>query len=92
MIYTTENRKEKISKTETTDSILKKVVRNRDVIPSKLTYFVCVQIYILGAFAKLRKATTSFVMSVCLSIPVEKKTVSHWTNSHEIWYLFFENL
>jgi hypothetical protein len=37
----------------------------------------------LGAFAKLRKATISFVMSVRLSILVEQLG-SHWTDVHEI--------
>ena len=36
----------------------------------------------LGAFAKLRKATVSFVMSVCM-----KQLGSHWKDFHEIWYL-----
>jgi hypothetical protein len=40
---------------------------------------------ILGAFAKLRKATISFVMSVCLSVRVEQFD-SHWTDFSEIWY------
>jgi len=34
-----------------------------------------------GAFAKLRKATIIFIMSVCLSVRVEKLG-SHWTNFH----------
>ena len=40
----------------------------------------------LGAFEKLRKATTSFVVSVCLSIRMEKLGC-HWIEFHEIWYL-----
>jgi hypothetical protein len=54
----------------------------------------------LGAFAKLRKANISFVMSVGLSVrpslppsitppfvcPYEQLG-SHWTFFHEIWYL-----
>jgi len=36
------------------------------------------------AFAKLRKRTISFVMSVCLS--VRMKLASHWTHSDEISY------
>jgi hypothetical protein len=39
----------------------------------------------LGAFAKLRKATVSFVMSVRLSVRMEQLG-SHWTDFHEIWY------
>ena len=40
----------------------------------------------LGAFAKLLKATISFVTSVCLSVRMEQLG-SHWTDFHEIWYL-----
>ena len=36
----------------------------------------------LGAFAKLRKAAVSFVMSVRM-----EQLVHHWTDFHEIWYL-----
>jgi hypothetical protein len=35
----------------------------------------------LGAFAKLRKATISFVMSVRL-----EQLGFHWTDFHEMWY------
>jgi hypothetical protein len=41
---------------------------------------------ILGAFAKLRNVTISFVMSVCPSVRMEQLG-SHWTDIHEIWYL-----
>ena len=37
---------------------------------------------LLGAFAKLRKATITFVVSVCLSVPMEQLG-SHWTYFHE---------
>jgi hypothetical protein len=37
----------------------------------------------LGAFAKLRKATISFLMSVLLSVHMEQLR-SHWTDFHEI--------
>jgi hypothetical protein len=40
----------------------------------------------LGPFAKLRKATTGFVMSVCPSGRVEQLG-SHWTDFHENLYL-----
>jgi hypothetical protein len=40
----------------------------------------------LGAFAKLRKATISFIMSVSLSVHMEKMCF-HCTAVHEIWYL-----
>jgi len=42
---------------------------------------------VLGAFAKLRKATISFVLSVCLSVclPVLRmeQLRSHWTDFHQ---------
>jgi len=50
---------------------------------------------ILGAFAKLRKGTISFVMSVRLSVPSVCMELlgSHWTDFHELLYMiFFENL
>jgi len=45
---------------------------------------------LLDAFAKLRKSTVNFIMSVCLSdcMSVSMEHVSsHWTDFHEIWYL-----
>jgi len=49
------------------------------------------------AFAKLRKATFSFVMSVCpslrLSVRMEQLTTRNWKKLHEIYVPeFFENL
>jgi hypothetical protein len=41
-----------------------------------------------GAYAKLGKATISFVMSVRLSFRMEKHGF-HWNYSHEIWCLKF---
>jgi hypothetical protein len=41
---------------------------------------------LLGAFAKLRNATISFVMSVCPSVCMEQLG-SHWKDLHEIYYL-----
>jgi len=41
-------------------------------------------LYFLGAFAKLRKSTNSFVVSSCPSVRFEQLS-SHWTNFHEIW-------
>jgi hypothetical protein len=38
---------------------------------------------VLGAFAKFRKATISFVMSVRLSVRMEQFG-SHWADFHEI--------
>jgi hypothetical protein len=37
---------------------------------------------VLGAFAKLRKATVNFVMSVFTEQPF-----SHWVVLHDIWYV-----
>jgi hypothetical protein len=46
----------------------------------------------LGAFAKFRKATVSFVMPVRYSVRMETFG-SHWMDFHEIWYFrVFENL
>jgi hypothetical protein len=46
----------------------------------------------LGPFAKLGKATISFVMSVRPILRMEQRS-SHWTDFHEIWHVdFFENL
>jgi hypothetical protein len=36
----------------------------------------------LGAFAKFRKSTISFIVSVRLSVPME--LCSHWTDFHEM--------
>jgi hypothetical protein len=41
---------------------------------------------ILGAFAKLRKATISSIMSVCPSVRMEQLG-SHWTDFYETLYL-----
>jgi hypothetical protein len=43
---------------------------------------------VLGAFAKLRKATISFVISVCPSVRMEQLGFQ-WTDFDEIWYLSF---
>jgi hypothetical protein len=43
-----------------------------------------VEIPCSGAFAKLRKATTSFVMAGCPSARRIKQLGSHWTDFHEI--------
>jgi len=45
----------------------------------------------LGAFAKLRKLTTGFVMSFCLSLLMEHLGL-HWTEFHEIWYIFRKSI
>ena len=57
--------------------------------PEGLHFFVSgrnVQ-HFLGAFAKLRKVTVSFVMSVCPTVCVSVRVEqlgSHWTDLHEI--------
>jgi hypothetical protein len=38
---------------------------------------------VLGAFAKLRKATISFVMYVCLSVLRMEQLRFHWTDFHQ---------
>jgi hypothetical protein len=50
-----------------------------------LTLLACLKVHttILGAFAKLRKATVSFIMSVCPSVAMEQLD-SHWTDFHEM--------
>jgi hypothetical protein len=49
---------------------------------SQVTTPVIVKSPFLGAFAKFRKATISFVMSVRT-----EQLASHWTDFCEIWYL-----
>jgi len=46
----------------------------------------CITSPFLGEFAKLRKATISFVMSVCPSVRMEQ-IGSYWMDFHEILYL-----
>ena len=41
---------------------------------------------IVGAFVKLRNPTTSFVISICLSVCMEKFDY-HWINFNEMWCL-----
>jgi hypothetical protein len=54
--------------------------------------FIVLYIWMLsGAFAKLRKSTVTFVVSVCLSVRIELGSL--WTDFREIWYLnIFGNL
>jgi len=52
---------------------------NREAISKEICNF-------LDTFAKWRKSTISFVMSVRPSFRMEKLG-SHWTDFHEIWYL-----
>ena len=62
-------------------------------LKSRVVYKQCSTLardVILGAFAKLRKATISFVMSVRLSIRPSiriEQLGSHWTEFHKIRYL-----
>jgi len=47
----------------------------------------CMSLYFIdfvGEFAKFKKSTTSFIMSVCLSVRMEQLG-SHWTDFHEIF-------
>jgi hypothetical protein len=44
----------------------------------------------LSASPKLRKVPISFVMSVRTS--AWNNSATHWTDFHDIWYLFFENM
>jgi len=59
---------------------------------------VAIKFYIfLGLFAKTRKASDSFVISVCPSVYLSSVRVgqicSHWKHFLEIWYLvIFQNL
>jgi hypothetical protein len=50
------------------------------------TIFVISNCRCLGSFAKLRKATVSFVISVCPSVCPHGKLGSHWKDFHEIYY------
>jgi hypothetical protein len=54
------------------------------VVPERREVYVDGRLHLfLGTFAKLRKATISFVMSVCLSVRMEQ-LCSHWMDFHEI--------
>jgi len=53
----------------------------------RLFPFTALTDLIFGAFAKLRKATISFLMSVSLSVRLSVRMehlVSHWADFHEI--------
>jgi hypothetical protein len=39
----------------------------------------------IGAFAKWRKATISFVISMCMSVRLSASNI--WTDGHEICYI-----
>jgi hypothetical protein len=65
-------------------------VNNIHVIPLYWikTTAMCMALFTLafiGSFAKLRKATISYLMSV--SLRPHEHLGSHWTDFHEIWYL-----
>jgi hypothetical protein len=54
--------------------------------------WICWRKQSLGAFVKLRKATVSFVISVCISTRLfvcMEQLGSHWTYFYEIWNLSF---
>jgi len=64
---------------------------SRSVIYNFFSFSVNIRIWskecVLGAFVKLRRATVSFVVSVCPSVRMEQFG-SHWIVFHEMWYLF----
>ena len=52
-----------------------------------LTFTLLLEVYLfLGAFVKFRKATISFVTTVCQTARMEELG-SHWVDFHEILYL-----
>jgi len=60
------------------------------IIFTKYPYFIWCRTVILGAFAKLREATISFVIFVRTSVrlPARMEQLgSHWRDFHEIWCL-----
>jgi hypothetical protein len=59
-----------------------------NTIKKQLTLYK--EISLLGAFEKLRKATTSYVMSV--GLPASKEQLGfRWTDFHEICYIKYAN-
>ena len=58
---------------------------NRSLIAEVRVRFQSIAWEIFGAFAKLRKATISFIVSASLSVRIEQFG-SHWTDFHEIRY------
>ena len=61
----------------------------------KLYNCIHVLFYPLGTFAKLRKATVNFILSVCLSIGRMEPLGSHGADfswNYIFWYFFFGNL
>jgi hypothetical protein len=55
-------------------------------ITEKECVYCAVRTKVLGVFAKLRKPTTSSLMSVRPSVRMEQ-LCSHWTDFHDSWYL-----
>jgi hypothetical protein len=55
----------------------------KEAVVTQLTPFRCLSASFLSAFAKFRKATIGFVMSVRPSVRMEQLG-SHWTDFHEI--------
>ena len=65
--------------------------RNRSFVTSPFDNRSWVRVseeMILGAFAELRKAAISFVMSVRPSVPMEQRGF-HWKEFDDTWYLSF---
>jgi hypothetical protein len=55
-----------------------------------LKFQLSMQKKLLGAFAEVLRATTSFVMSVYPSVYLRvlmEQLGYHWTDFHEIWYM-----
>jgi hypothetical protein len=57
-----------------------------EIHPKHINTLCGQNVELLGAFAKLRTATISFVAFVCPSIRMQQ-VGSHWRDFHEIWYL-----
>jgi hypothetical protein len=66
---------------------LKKKLRGNSVFRVAHTVGLYYLYLLLGAFAKLRKATLSFVMFACLSVRMEKTTRLLCTYFHDSRYL-----
>jgi hypothetical protein len=64
-------------------------LRHDSFLPYSMKFISSRLSVILGAFAKLRKATVSFAISVCPSFHPSvgmEQLCSHWTDFREIWY------
>ena len=56
--------------------------------PRKFSLIIMLGPYFLGTFEKLRKATSSFVMSVCLSVCISVRPA--WNNSAPTGRIFMK--